>query len=223
MVVTQIWRSRQIAKRTVSAGRSKPRIACWSREGRRNPGDAQYGRPRSASTCKMRRGLFRSKYALCRGHYADFIRSYLLDLIRYVPFSWCGHHLKQGLLCSPKELGECTRFMSDAAVTYEQWSAAKSMDSWHHGPPPLTPLHRVGAILVIQVDSTVELPSKPDSGSAGSSSRVSIASRHCGASTGLVAILESSNISRLTTYGRALLRSPCSPEETSRERVCILF
>ena len=38
-------------------------------------------------------------------------------------------------------------------------------------------------ILVIQVDSTVELPSKPDSGSAGSSSRVRIASRHCGAST----------------------------------------
>ena len=71
--------------------------------------------------------------------------------------------------------------------------------------------------------STVELPSEPDPGSVGSSSRVSSASEHHGASFGVVALLESSNISRLTTHGRALLRSPCSPEEASRERVCIVF
>ena len=60
-------------------------------------------------------------------------------------------------------------------------------------------------ILAIQVDSTVELPSKPDPGSAGSSSRVRIASRHCGASTGLVALLEISNFARLTACVRPIL------------------
>ena len=44
--------------------------------------------------------------------------------------------------------------------------------------------------------STVELPSEPDSGSVGSSSRVTSASGHHGASTGLAAFLESFNISR---------------------------
>ena len=68
-------------------------------------------------------------------------------------------------------------------------------------------------ILVIQVDSTVELPSKPDSGSAGSSSRVSIASRHCGASTGRVALLEISNFARLTACVRAILGPWRAPEE----------
>ena len=51
-------------------------------------------------------------------------------------------------------------------------------------------------ILVIEMDTTVELPAKPDSGSAGSSSRVSSASGHHGTSTGLVALLQSFNISR---------------------------
>ena len=78
-------------------------------------------------------------------------------------------------------------------------------------------------VLATCTGSTVELPSEPDPGSVGSSSRVSVASEHHGPSTRLVAILESSNISPLTTYGRALLRSPCAPEETSRERVCIVF
>ena len=44
--------------------------------------------------------------------------------------------------------------------------------------------------------STVELPSEPDSGSVGSSSRVTSASGHHGASAGLAAFLESFNISR---------------------------
>ena len=40
------------------------------------------------------------------------------------------------------------------------------------------------------------LPSEPDSGSIGSSSRVKRASGHHGASTGLAALLEGFNISR---------------------------
>ena len=63
-------------------------------------------------------------------------------------------------------------------------------------------------ILVIQVDSTVELPSKPDSGSADSSSCVRIASRHCGASTGLVALLEISNFAAGSSCVRPIL-GPC--------------
>ena len=51
-------------------------------------------------------------------------------------------------------------------------------------------------VLVTCTGSTVELPMEPESGSVGSSSRVSSASGHHGASTGLVALLQSFNISR---------------------------
>ena len=51
-------------------------------------------------------------------------------------------------------------------------------------------------VLVTCTGSTVELPSEPDSGSIGSSSRVKRASGYHGASTGLAALLESFNISR---------------------------
>ena len=51
-------------------------------------------------------------------------------------------------------------------------------------------------VLVTCTGSTVELPSEPDSGSIGSSSRVKRASGHHDASTGLAALLESFNISR---------------------------
>ena len=68
-------------------------------------------------------------------------------------------------------------------------------------------------VLATCTGSTVELPSKPDSGSAGSSSRVSFASRHCGASTGLVALLEISNFARLTACVRAILGPWRAPEE----------
>ena len=51
-------------------------------------------------------------------------------------------------------------------------------------------------VLATCTGSTVELPSEPDSGSIGSSSRVKRASGYHGASTGLAALLESFNISR---------------------------
>ena len=51
-------------------------------------------------------------------------------------------------------------------------------------------------VLVTCTGSTVELPMEPESGSVGSSSRVSSASGHHGTSTGLVALLQSFNISR---------------------------
>ena len=78
-------------------------------------------------------------------------------------------------------------------------------------------------VLVTCTDSTVELPLEAESASIGSSSRVRSASGHHGASTVLVDPFESSNISRMTSYGRALLGSHCSPEETSRHTPSIVF
>ena len=51
-------------------------------------------------------------------------------------------------------------------------------------------------VLVTSTGSVVELPEEPDPGFSGSSYRAKIASGHHGASTGLVALLQSFNISR---------------------------
>ena len=68
-------------------------------------------------------------------------------------------------------------------------------------------------ILVIQVDSTVELPSKPDSGSAGSSSRATTTTSPMGACIEIVELEESSNFNSWALCVRSILAPWRAPEE----------
>ena len=56
-------------------------------------------------------------------------------------------------------------------------------------------------MLVVKVDSTVELPSEPDPGSAGSSSCVSNFSRYMSVRSTFVVLTESSNFNTTTPPG----------------------
>ena len=58
-----------------------------------------------------------------------------------------------------------------------------------------------GRMLVVQVDSTVELPSEPDSGFAGSSSCVSNTSKHTGVCIEVGVLTEISNFNTATPCG----------------------
>ena len=58
-----------------------------------------------------------------------------------------------------------------------------------------------GRMLVAKVDSTVELPSEPDPGSAGSSSCVSNFSRYMSVRSTFVVLTESSNFNTTTPPG----------------------
>ena len=59
-------------------------------------------------------------------------------------------------------------------------------------------------MLVVRVDSTVELPSEPDPGFAGSSSCVSNTSEHTGVCIEVGVLTESSNFIRRTPFGYSL-------------------
>ena len=59
-------------------------------------------------------------------------------------------------------------------------------------------------MLVVQVDSTVELPSEPDPGSAGSSSCVSNFSRYMSVRSTFVVLTEISNFHTATPPGPSL-------------------
>ena len=59
-------------------------------------------------------------------------------------------------------------------------------------------------MLVVKVDSTVELPSEPDPGSAGSSSCVSNFSRYMSVRSTFVVLTESCNFKTATPHGPSL-------------------
>ena len=61
-----------------------------------------------------------------------------------------------------------------------------------------------GRMLLAKVDSTVELPSEPDPGSAGSSSCVSIFSRYMSVRSTFVVLTESCNFKTATPHGPSL-------------------
>ena len=71
--------------------------------------------------------------------------------------------------------------------------------------------------LVTEVDSTVELPSEPDSGSAGSSSCVRHVSAPIGVRRTSVVLAESSNFLCGTLCVRSIL-GPCRPPEERTSR-----
>ena len=60
------------------------------------------------------------------------------------------------------------------------------------------------SILAMEVDSTAELPSEPDPGSAGSSSCVSNFSRYMSVRNTFIVLTESCNFNTATPYGPSL-------------------
>ena len=77
-------------------------------------------------------------------------------------------------------------------------------------------------MLVVKVDSTVELPSEPDSGSAGSFSCVSNFSRYMSVRSTFVVLTESSNFNRTTPPGPSICEELRGSEgETGESMECV--
>ena len=80
-----------------------------------------------------------------------------------------------------------------------------------------------GRMLVAKVDSTVELPSEPDPGSAGSSSCVSNFSRYMSVRSTFVVLTESSNFNTTTPPGPSTCEELRGSEgETGESMECVL-